>query len=142
MKQNVPPLVMDASHDGHLERLRCCRRFPFQQNQCSSEREFGASCMPIILCRSGLLSHSISERTILKILKRTRMNKSGEQAGGGGGEVLTDMARAVGSALGTVVGKVSKKPKAVRPKRSKSKSSVARRTKTAGKGKTVSKRRK
>ena len=70
------------------------------------------------------------------------MNKSGEQAGGGGGEVLTDMARAVGSALGTVVGKVSKKPKAVRPKRSKSKSSVARRTKTAGKGKTVSKRRK
>jgi hypothetical protein len=70
------------------------------------------------------------------------MSKSGEQAGGGGGEVLTDMARAVGSALGTVAGKVSKTPKAVRPKRSKSKTSAARPSKAAGKRKAVSKRRK
>ena len=75
-------------------------------------------------------------------MEGTKMNKSAEQAGGGGGEVLSDMARVVGSALGTVVGKVSKKPKAVRPKRSKSKSSAASRTKSAGKRKAVSKRRK
>jgi hypothetical protein len=70
------------------------------------------------------------------------MSKSGEQAGGGGGEMLTDIARAVGSALGTVAGKVSKTPKAVRPKRRKSKSSAVRRTKTVGKRKAVAKRRK
>ena len=70
------------------------------------------------------------------------MSKSGDQSGGGGGEVLTDIARAVGSALGTVAGKVSKTPKAVRPKRSKSKSSAARPSKTAGKRKAVSKCRK
>jgi hypothetical protein len=70
------------------------------------------------------------------------MSKSGEQTGGGGGDVLSDMARAVGSALGTVAGKVSKTPKAVRPKRRKSKVSAARPVKTAGKRKAVSKRRK
>ena len=70
------------------------------------------------------------------------MSKSREQAGGGGGDVLSDMARAVGSAMGTVAGKVSKTPKTVRPKRSKSKSRAAKPSKAAGKRKAVSKRRK
>jgi hypothetical protein len=70
------------------------------------------------------------------------MNKSGEQSGGGSGEVLTDIARVVGSALGTVAAKVSKTPKVVRPKRSKSKSSAARPGRSARKRKAVSKRRK
>ncbi len=73
---------------------------------------------------------------------RDKMIKSGAQAGGGGGDALTDIARAVGSALGTVAGKVSKTPKAVRPKRNKPKSSAARPSKAAGKRKAVSKRRK
>jgi hypothetical protein len=96
---------------------------------------------PVLVACSGLLSHFISERNS-ENSEEDKMNKSGEQASGGDDDVLTGIARAVGSALGTVAGKVSKTPKAVRPKRSKSNSSAARRTKTAGKRKAVSKRRK
>ena len=69
------------------------------------------------------------------------MNKSKEQAGKGDGDMMANIARTVGSALGTVVAKVSKTQKAVRPARSRKKLSPARRTKTAGKRKVASKRR-
>jgi hypothetical protein len=70
------------------------------------------------------------------------MTKSKEQAGKGDGDVMANIARTVGSALGTVVAKVSKTQKAVRPERSRKKVSPARRTKTAGKRSVTSKRRK
>ena len=69
------------------------------------------------------------------------MTKSQEQAGKGDGDMMANIARTVGSALGTVVAKVSKTQKAVRPKRSRKKLSAARRTKTAGKRRVKSKRR-
>jgi hypothetical protein len=68
------------------------------------------------------------------------MSKSREQAGDA--DVLANLARTVGSALGTVVAKVSKTQKSVRPKRSRKKVSPARRAKTAGKRNVTSKRRK
>ena len=49
------------------------------------------------------------------------MTKSKEQAGKGDGDMMANIARTVGSALGTVVAKVSKTQKAVRPKRSRTK---------------------
>jgi hypothetical protein len=70
------------------------------------------------------------------------MTKSKEQSGKGDGDVMANIARTVGSALGTVVAKVSKTQKAVRPERSRKKVSPARRTKTAGKRSVTSKRRK
>jgi hypothetical protein len=68
------------------------------------------------------------------------MSKSREQAGDA--DVLANLARTVGSALGTVVAKVSKTQKSGRPKRSRKKVSPARRAKTAGKRRVTSKRRK
>ena len=70
------------------------------------------------------------------------MTKSREQAGNADTDVLANLARTVGSALGTVVAKVSKTQKAVRPKQSRKKISPARRTKTAGQRRVTSKRRK
>jgi hypothetical protein len=70
------------------------------------------------------------------------MTKSREQAGNADTDVLANLARTVGSALGTVVAKVSKTQKAVEPKRSKKKISPARRAKTAGKRRVTPKRRK
>jgi hypothetical protein len=70
------------------------------------------------------------------------MTKSKEQAGKADGDMMANIARSVGSALGTVVAKVSKTPKAVRPQRTRKKVSPARRTKTTGKRRVTSKRRK
>ena len=69
------------------------------------------------------------------------MTKSKEQAGKGDGDMMANIARTVGSALGTVVAKVSKTQKAVRPQQTKKRVSPARRAKTAGKRKVTSKRR-
>ena len=69
------------------------------------------------------------------------MTKSREQASNADTDVLANLARTVGSALGTVVAKVSKTQKAVRPQQTKKRVSPARRAKTAGKRKVTSKRR-
>jgi hypothetical protein len=90
----------------------------------------------------GLLFYCLVGVPTIMDMERTKMSKSGGQASGGDDDVLTGIARAVGSALGTVAGKVSKTPKAVRPKRSKSNSSASRPGKAAGKRKAVPKRRK
>ncbi len=70
------------------------------------------------------------------------MTKSREQADKGDGDVMANIARTVGSALGTVVAKVSETQKAVRPKRGRTKARRARGKKTAGKKKAALKRRK